>query len=95
MTTAQGEAVLSVVTALASAYTREEGFTAGEPNSDVRAVILTASVRLLKDPFSVSYRTGFDRWSTAELYVLNRYRERPVALRQWQGHQVSNPLGGT
>jgi hypothetical protein len=50
-------------------------------------VILTASARLLKDPsqviankqkrpFSVSYRTGFDGWSTAELYVLNRYRER-------------------
>jgi hypothetical protein len=27
-------------------------------------------------PFSVSYRAGFDGWSTAELYVLNRYRER-------------------
>jgi hypothetical protein len=87
VTTARGEAVLSVVTALASAYKRGEGFTAGKPNSDVRAVILTASARLPKDPsqviadkrkgpFSVSYRTGVDGWSTAELYVLNRYRER-------------------
>jgi hypothetical protein len=84
----QADAVISVVTALASAYTRGQGFTAGEPNSsDIRAVILSASARLITDtsqitadramgPFSVSYRTGFDGWSTAELYVLNRYRER-------------------
>lgn len=83
----QADAVIQVVTALASAYTRGQGCTAGEPNDDVRAVILSASARLITDtsqitadramgPFSVSYRTGFDGWSTAELYVLNRYRER-------------------
>ena len=83
----QGEAVISIVSALASAYTRGRGFTDAEPGSDIRAVILSASARLITDasqitadramgPFSVSYRTGFDGWSTAELYVLNRYRER-------------------
>lgn len=83
----QATAVIQVVTGMASAYTRGQGFTAGEPNSDIRAVILSASARLLADtsqitaetqmgPFSASYRAGFDGWSTAELYTLNRYRER-------------------
>lgn len=83
----QADAVISVVTALASAYTRGRGFVAGEPNNDIRAAILTASARLLSDtsqvksgeqmgPFQVQYRAGFDGWSTAELATLNRYRER-------------------
>jgi hypothetical protein len=85
--TAQGNAVLSVITALASAYTRGEGFTAGGPNDDVRAVILSAAARLLRDPsqivaaetmgpFALSFRSGFDGWSVAELGALNRYRAR-------------------
>lgn len=83
----QADAVISVVAALASAYTRGKGFTAGEPDNAVRAVILSASARLIADtsqiksgeqmgPFQVSYRAGFDGWSTAELATLNRYRER-------------------
>ena len=84
----KGEAVISIITAMAKSYTRGAGFnTAGEPNEDVRAAILTASARLLRDPsqivsgegmgpFSVSYRGGFEGWSVAELAVLNRYRER-------------------
>jgi hypothetical protein len=83
----QATAVLSVIVALASSYTRGGGFTAGEPNDDVRAVILSASVRLLRDPsqivagetmgpFAITYRAGFDGWSVAELGVLNRYRVR-------------------
>lgn len=82
----QANAVISVVTAMASAYTRGRGFTEGEPNNDVRAVILSAAARLVTDPsqittdrqmgpFRVSYRP-FEGWSMAELYVLNRYRER-------------------
>jgi hypothetical protein len=85
--TDQATAIISVITALASAYTRGEGFVAGEPNSDVRAAILTAAARLLRDPsqivsneamgpFSVTYRAGFDGWSTSELAALNRYRVR-------------------
>lgn len=85
----QASAVIDVVTALASAYTRGQGFTEGEPGPDVRAVILSASARLIADtsqimseeamgPFSVSYRAGFDGWSVAELAVLNRYRARAL-----------------
>jgi hypothetical protein len=86
--TAQATAVISVVTALASAYTRGQGFTAlGGPNDDVRAVILSAAARLLRDPsqivasdtmgpFAVSYRAGFDGFSVSELGALNRYRVR-------------------
>lgn len=81
----QATAVISVIAALASSYVR--GFTAGEPNDDVRAVILSASARLLRDPsqivagetmgpFAITYRAGFDGWSVAELGVLNRYRVR-------------------
>jgi hypothetical protein len=54
VTTAQGNAVLSVVTALASSYTRGEGFTDGEPNDDVRAVILSAAARLWRDPSQIT-----------------------------------------
>jgi hypothetical protein len=90
VTTAQGEAVLSVVTALCKSYTRGGGFDEdGVPLPDIRAVILTASARLLKDPsqivenrvkgpFSVTYRAGFDGWSVAELATLNRYRVRAL-----------------
>ncbi|ODR06936.1 hypothetical protein BHQ15_12300 [Mycolicibacillus koreensis] len=84
----QATAVISVVTAMANAYTRGRGFTAGEPNNEVRAVILSAAARLVADPsqitdeqvmgpFRVSYNTDHAvAWSTAELAVLNRYRER-------------------
>ncbi|MDX1879630.1 hypothetical protein SBE55_17625 [Mycolicibacterium sp. 141076] len=85
----QATAVITVVAALAESYTRGNGFTAGEPNDAVGAVILSASARLVEDtsqivqdrsmgPFSVSYRAGFDGWSTAELAVLNRYRVRAL-----------------
>lgn len=83
----QATAVLGIVSAMAAGYTRGQGFTEGEPGPDVRAVILSASARLIADtsqitseeamgPFSVSYRAGFDGWSAAELAVLNRYRVR-------------------
>lgn len=85
----QAGAVIQVVTALASSYTRGNGFAAGVPHDDVRAAILSASARLLADtsqitdeqtmgPFRVTYRDGFDGWSTAELAALNRYRQRAV-----------------
>ncbi|AYE94822.1 hypothetical protein C0J29_08540 [Mycobacterium paragordonae] len=85
----QATAVLGIVSAMAASYTRGQGYSDGEPNADVRAVILSASARLLADtsqivseeavgPFSVSYRAGFDGWSVAELAVLNRYRVRAL-----------------
>ena len=84
----QANAVISVATALASAYTRGQGFTAGEPASPVRAVILSASARMIADtsqiktseqmgPFVVQYAGNHAvQWSTAELTVLNGYRAR-------------------
>ncbi len=75
--------VVAVVTALAKAYTRGRGFTVGGPNADVAAVITTAAVRLLANPEqlpndvgSVSLRGGFDGWTLAEQFALNRYRVR-------------------
>lgn len=85
----QGAAVLSVITSLASAYTRGVGFDDGVPNDEIKAVILTASARLLSHPRQV----GIDEtigpqsarlynapvnWSVAELMVLNRYRVRAL-----------------
>lgn len=83
----QADAVIALVRSMAKGYTRGKGFTDGEPNDDVQAVILAASARLLADtsqiiaaqsmgPFTVQFRAGFDGWSTAELFVLNRYRDR-------------------
>lgn len=85
----QSEAVIGIVSALAASYTRGQGFTAGVPADDVRAVILSASARLLSDPtgnlrsetagpFSKTYGNGFVGWTVAELAVLNRYRARAV-----------------
>lgn len=84
----QATAVLGVVSALAASHTRGQGFTDGEPADDLRAVILSASVRRLTDPtqtvtdrsmgpFSMSYRPN-DGWSTWELATLNRYRKRAM-----------------
>ena len=83
----QGQAVLSIITAMASAYTRGQGFTAGVPNAEIRAVILAAAARLLSNPrgllidetegpAAVSYRSAFTGWTVAEGFVLNRYRVR-------------------
>lgn len=84
----QGGAVLSIVTAMVKAYTRGEGFDSdGAPNDELRAVVLTASARLLAHPRqlgmaealgpeSASFREGFSGFSVAELFTLNRYRKR-------------------
>lgn len=82
----QANAVIAVVTALASSYTRGQGFDDGVPD-DLRAVILTASARRLADtsgiveqqrmgPFAVTYQPNGGGWSTSELATLNRYRQR-------------------
>ena len=72
-----------VVTAMAQAYTRDQGFTGGEPADDIGAVITTATARLMANPEqlpttvgSVSVNGGFIGWTLAELLVLNRYRKR-------------------
>ncbi|BCP05634.1 hypothetical protein [Mycobacterium paraintracellulare] len=73
----------AVITALASGYTRGEGFTDGVPKDDIAAVIVTATARLVANPQqlgtdvgNVSIRGGFQGFNLAELFVLNRYRKR-------------------
>ena len=74
---------LPIITAMASAYTRGVGFTAGEPNEEISAVITTATARLMANPDQVQYKLGnmsfqsfFNGWTLAETFVLNRYRKR-------------------
>ena len=79
--------VIPIVTTMAKAYTRGNGFTGNTPNEDIAAAITTASARLAANgqQFPVDYGTGdftkslrgaFTGWTTAELAVLNRYRSR-------------------
>jgi hypothetical protein len=77
--------IVPVVTELARAYTRDRGFTAGKPNSQVGAVIVTASARLVANPEqlptdvgSVSIRGGFNGWTLAERATLDRFRVKAM-----------------
>lgn len=84
VTTAQATAVLAVVRAMVSAHTRGVGFTNGEPNDELNAVILSASARLLMNTSGLEHeqmgglavRYGSDAFgfTIPELMVLNRYR---------------------
>ncbi|MGB3303723.1 MAG: hypothetical protein WBA98_13635 [Gordonia sp. (in: high G+C Gram-positive bacteria)] len=75
---------VTIVTAMARAYTRSEGFTDDIPAPDIAAVITTATARLVTNPEqlqsetvgSYASRGGFQGWSLAELFVLNRYRKK-------------------
>ena len=75
---------VTVVSALARAYTRGRGFTDDEPADDVAAVITTATARLVTNPEQFtregvggwSAAGGFHGWTLAELFVLNRHRGR-------------------
>ncbi|MGV0732868.1 hypothetical protein [Mycolicibacter sinensis] len=77
----------AVVTVMARAYTRGNGFTNGEPNEEITAVIVTAATRLAANTagfpidqtagdYSQSLRGAFGGWTLAEQFVLNRYRVR-------------------
>ncbi|BCP10433.1 hypothetical protein MINTM020_25310 [Mycobacterium paraintracellulare] len=83
----QATVVLTIITAMASSYTRGQGFTAGVPNDEIRAVILTASARLISNtsgltfseiegPSQIEYNSAFSGWTVGELVVLNRFRRR-------------------
>lgn len=74
---------LVIITAMARAYTRGGGFYLGDPNEEIGAVITTATARLLANPEQIDYSVGatrlgrgFQGWSLAETFVLNRYRKR-------------------
>lgn len=84
----QAVSVMSIVSTMAKSYTRGAGFDGeGNPADDVKAVILTATARMLKlpppgvrseamGPFAAEY-TGSDfSWTVAEKYTLDRYRVR-------------------
>ena len=80
-----GEA-LPIITAMARAYTRGNGFDdLGHPNDEIEAVITTATARMVTNPSqiptdigSVSVRGGFTHWTLAEQFVLNRYRKKAL-----------------
>ena len=79
------EEVVPVITAMVSAYTRGRGFDLGDPSDELAAVITTASARMVANPEqlptrvgSVEVRAGFQGFSLAETFVLNRYRKRAL-----------------
>lgn len=87
--TAPVEQVIPLLTTLAHAYTRGNGFDGDEPNAEIAAAITTASARLAANASQLSHsisvgalsqdlRGGFVGWSVAELGVLNRYRVRAM-----------------
>ncbi|MBZ4498035.1 hypothetical protein [Dermacoccus sp. Tok2021] len=73
---------VTIVTAMARAYTRDAGFTGAVPNDEIAAVITTATARLVANPEQLRVTVGgvqtdgFQGWTLAELFVLNRYRRR-------------------
>ena len=86
-TEALAEQTIPLVTAMAKAYVR--GSADWEPNDELDAVIVTASARIISNPgqlpfdqtagaFTQSVRGGFQGWTLAELFVLNRYRRRAM-----------------
>ncbi len=82
-------AVIGIVTSMVRAYTRGNGFSDGEPNEELQAVILTSAARLLVNPSQVSQRSemgtftsdlrgGWIGFTLPELYTLDRYRVRTL-----------------
>ncbi|VBA62101.1 hypothetical protein [Mycobacterium attenuatum] len=81
--------VVPIVTTMAKAYTRGQGFTGNEPHDEITAVITSAAARLAangaqhrrKRVDDVEYEAALApafSWSLAELFVLNRYRKRAM-----------------
>ncbi len=84
---AQAEVIIAMVTGLAESYTRGVGFEDGVPNSQIAAVVLGASARVISNPRgieiteavgpqSAAFRGAFGSWTVAELFCLNRFRTR-------------------
>lgn len=81
--------VVPIVTVMAKSYTRGRGFTGAEPNTEIAAVIATASARLAangtglasKRVDDVEYQfslTSSFGWTLAERIVLDRYRVKAM-----------------
>ncbi len=80
--TAQAQAVVDVITAMAEDYTRGRGFVDGQPLPAVAKVIVSASARLLANPEQIEFQTGsvairsaFTGWSPLEKTLLNSVRK--------------------
>lgn len=82
-TTAQARAAIPIVAEFVRGYTRAHGWTADTPAGPLRAVIVTASSRLVTNPEQVTYYAVADYaerpavlegYTVAELGVLHRYR---------------------
>jgi hypothetical protein len=82
-------AIVPLITTMAKAYTRGNGFDDDEPNDEINAVIITAAARLAANPRQLSHTStagvfsdnvvgGFTGWTLAEQFVLNRYRRRAM-----------------
>jgi hypothetical protein len=82
-------AIVPLITTMARSYTRGHGFDVDQPNAEIAAVITTASARLAANPkqlgtaetmgpYSQDIRGGFQGWTLAEQFVLNRYRKRAM-----------------
>lgn len=78
---------VSIITAMARAYTRGNGFNpaTAEPNDEIVAVITTATARLVANPEQLRHSVGgaqqldgFQGFNLAETFVLNRYRKRAL-----------------
>lgn len=73
---------VTIITAMARAYTRGNGFGTGTLEDDLAAVITTATARLVANPEQLRVTVGgvqtdgFQGWTLPELFVLNRYRRR-------------------
>lgn len=77
------EESVTIITAMARAYTRGNGFEDDLVAEDIGAVITTATARLVANPEQLHYAVGsarisgaFNGWTLAETFVLNRYRKR-------------------
>lgn len=70
------------------AYTRGAGFTEGQPNADLSAVVLSATARDVANPgylasttdgpFQRTYTRNGGGWTLQELAALNRWRKRAI-----------------
>ncbi|WP_454175250.1 hypothetical protein [Gordonia sputi] len=74
---------VTIITAMARAYTRGNGFTDAEPNDEIAAVITTATARLVANPEQIATTTGsvavnggFTGWTLGERFALDRYRRK-------------------
>lgn len=73
---------VTIITAMARSYTRGNGFDDFGANDEIAAVITAATARLVANPEQLRVTIGgvqtdgFQGWTLAELFVLNRYRAR-------------------